>query len=114
MKTITTYNHIGGKIIINGREHVSAPATIILCLVIDVFIILLLDPDELKADANIYCYDIQGNLLWIVKPFVWNDRSYFTSIYVMNDLNFYAYSIIGVEAKIDYKTGEILSSELIK
>lgn len=114
MESITTYNHIGRSVIINAHENVLAPAKIILCLVIDEFIILLLDHNDLKTDANIYCYDIQGKLEWIVKSPILYDRNYFTSIYVLKDLNFYAYCVNGIETKIDFKTGEILSTELIK
>jgi hypothetical protein len=114
VKSISTFNHIDSKVIINGHENVSAPATITSCLVLDEFIILLLEPTELNANTNIYCYDIEGKLEWIVEPIIWHERNYYTSIYVLKDLHFYGYCVNGIEAKIDFKTGKILSTELIK
>jgi len=114
MEKITTLNYSDNKIIINGHENVVAPANIVNCLALDDFIILLLDHEALNNDDNIYCYDVQGKLEWIVESFNWNDSHYFTSIYVLKDLNFYGYSINGIEAKIDFKTGKILSTELVK
>jgi len=115
MKSIGAYNYSKNKIIINGHEHVSAPAKIIQCLVIDQSIILLLDADELGSDANVYCYDIRGIVQWIVpKPDLVHERNYYTSIYVLSDLYLYAYNISGIEVKLDYNNGQILSTELIK
>lgn len=115
MRSITSYNYYKNKIIINEHEHVSAPAKINVCLVIDGLIILLLDADELKSDANVYCYSLQGVLQWIIQdPHVIHGRNYYTSIYVLSDLYLYAYNINGVETKLDYSNGEILGTELIK
>jgi hypothetical protein len=41
-------------------------------------------------------------------------RSYYISIYVLNDLCLYANNISGIEAKLDYTNGQVLSTELIK
>jgi outer membrane protein assembly factor BamB len=43
-----------------------------------------------------------------------NGKSYYTALYVREDLNLYAYSKNGIEYKLNYATGEILSTELIK
>ena len=115
MKTITTFNYIGNKIIVNGHENVLAPVNIIGCLVLDEYIILLLDADESKSDANIYCYNISGIVQWTVpKPADLHGRNYYTSIYVLSDLYLYAYNINGIEVKLDYTNGHVLDSELIK
>ncbi len=115
MNSIGAYNYSENNIIINGNEHVSAPAKIEQCLVIDDFIILLLDVYELKSGANVYCYDITGKLQWIIPQLDFLQKeSYYTSIYVRSDLSLYAYNIVGVEVKLDYRNGNILSSELIK
>jgi hypothetical protein len=114
MESITTYNYVGNKVLINGHENASAPATILGCLVIDGLIVLLLDPDKLNSNSNIYCYNVTGKLEWIIESFDECNHQYFTSIYVLKDLKLYAYNINGVEAKIDFQTGKILSTELIK
>jgi len=115
MNSIGAYHYDKNKIIINGHEHVLAPAAIDQCLVIDGFIVLLLNTEELKSRSNIYCYDISGSLKWVIEPLNnIKEWDYYTSIYILNDLCLYAYNIRGIEVKLDYINGQILSEELIK
>ncbi|MGZ3763805.1 MAG: hypothetical protein ACXVB0_05385 [Mucilaginibacter sp.] len=115
MNSIGAYNYSKNKVIINGHENVSAPAKISQCLVLDEFIILLLDADELGSDANVYCYDIRGIARWVIpQPDLVHERNYYTSIYVRSDLYLYAYNISGIEVKLDYNNGQILRTALIK
>lgn len=115
MNSIGAYNYSKNKVIINGHEHVSAPAKIGQCLVIDEFIILLLDADELRSGANVYCYDIRGMVQWILpQQDNVHERNYYTSIYVLSDLYLYAYNISGIEVKLDFTNGQVLGTEFIK
>jgi hypothetical protein len=76
--------------------------------------LLLLSPGESESSANICCYE-NSELLWVIKEAAnINGKSFYTALYIRGDLNLYAYSINGIEYKLDYKTGKILSSELIK
>jgi hypothetical protein len=75
---------------------------------------VLVNSDELSSDRNVFCYCLDGKLLWQVEEmYKLHDRNYFTSIY-FQDNELYSYNRNGVEARIDRITGKYLKTEFIK
>jgi len=115
MKSISTLYYNQNKVIINGYDKIVAPAKITQCLLIDSeFIILLLDTEKISSNTNVCCYDSDGVLQWVIQELDFEKAGEYTSIYVRNDLFLYAYNICGVEVMLNYQTGEVLHTELIK
>ena len=93
---------------------IKTPAKIKNFLVISNLIILLINSDDFKDDRNILCYTLEGKLKWQIEEITkLHFRNYYTSIYLNNN-DFKAYNLNGIEATIDLNTGMILSKELIK
>lgn len=115
MNSISTLYYNQNKIIINGYDTIVASGKITQCLVIDdKFIILLLDGEEMSSKANVYCYNIDGSLQWVIQELDFESAREYTSIYVRSDLFLYVYNICGVEVRLNYQTGEVLHTEFIK
>jgi hypothetical protein len=96
-----------------GNKHLVLSNEIKKNIVLEEFVIILIEYSKLN-NRNIYCYDFIGNLVWqIVEPIVLHTDNYYTDIYIHHD-DLYAYSISGIEYKLNKSTGEIIGSELIK
>jgi hypothetical protein len=78
-------------------------------------IILHIEPKDELCDRNIFCYNLNGKLEWIVQstPRI-HDKNYFMKIYSNTDNELMAYSLNGIEVTIDLNTGIIIKQELIK
>ncbi|MDB5286618.1 MAG: hypothetical protein JWR05_1567 [Mucilaginibacter sp.] len=115
MKVISSWNYLGNKVFSPVGEVIfSAPGEIKVCISINEYIIILLDRQQVQNGANVYCYKY-SELLWSISEGLGiYGESHFTSIYLRDDLYLYAYEKSGIEYKLNYETGEILSSELIK
>ncbi|WNM19455.1 hypothetical protein [Flavobacterium capsici] len=94
---------------------INAPSIIEKFLIVDDIIILLLSSTDLESDRNIYCFDFQGNLIWIISEVTkLHDKNYFTNIYINKNDELMAYNLNGIEVTIDKEKGLIINAELIK
>ncbi len=87
-------------------------------LPIDDKFIILLKPNEHIGNRNVFCYDVDGNLLWqipfpVIVPGHSGHSSDFTGIY-LRGTELYAYQRSGIEYHLDKISGLILRFELIK
>ena len=101
----------------NDSLLIEAPALIKKFLILNNFVILLIDPNELKDDKNIFCYSLNGQFEWQIREvpkLPSHTRNYYTSIYVNENNDFQAYNLNGVEITINLSNGEIIKKELIR
>ena len=83
-------------------------------LIVDKFIVLLVEPNSLFGDQNIICCNLGKIIIWQIADIVkLQEKNYYTSIY-LQDQKLYGYNINGVEVTIDVNTGNILTKELIR
>lgn len=109
------YYFSGDKLYQDGCLLLTAPAPIESFLVDETFIIVLVGSSLDTKDRNVYCYGLNGNLLWQVdQPDEIHISNYFTSIYFSSNNELKAFSKNGVEYTLDNENGNILKSELIK
>jgi hypothetical protein len=115
MKFISNYKCVGNKVFLStGHILIEAEGEIEMCLSIDDYIILLLDWKHAQNGANVYGYNWSDPLWIIPEQLGVYKKSCFTSIYIDENFYLYAYEKSGVEYKLNYKTGEVISSALVK
>ena len=77
-------------------------------------IVLLSVPDQVSYNENIFCFNLDGNLLWqVARANEHNKICPFTGISINNN-KFTPYKSCGILCIVDVNTGKILSSEFIK
>lgn len=84
-------------------------------LLINTYLITLLDSIKMNSERNIICFDLSGNIIWqIEQPDKLHESNYYISLDKLSDFELIAFTISGVEAVIDINTGKILSKSLTK
>jgi len=114
------YSYIGKSIYFKTNKLFDVPYPISKILVKNNIIIVLKEMDELLPEnetdsQNVYSYNLEGDLLWRITKLNLSEQNtaVYTGIYWENG-QLALYNFCGVEVIVDYRTGEAISTELIK
>lgn len=108
------WTHKGRILYKSGVVFKEMPAVILETVVSPQSIVVLTESTPATGERNVYCLDFKGGMLWQVpQPVAIHEENQFTGIYYRGNALF-AYSVSGVEYRLNPDTGIVLESQLIR
>jgi hypothetical protein len=104
------------EVYVSGKFTYSFPYTIKNYIIADTLVIFLLEiPFDVVFNENVFCIDFaKSSMLWQVEKHEEHNKICpFTSISIANN-KLIGYKWCGIQCEIDFNTGKIISTELIK